>query len=54
MIEAALTRGDIIRTHVLRPTWLFVARADVRSLLRLTRPRVHALNRYFAATVRQP
>ncbi len=46
-VEAAFTRGDIIRTHVLRPTWHFVAAEDLRWLLRLTRPRVHALNRYY-------
>jgi hypothetical protein len=46
-VEAAFARGDIIRTHVLRPTWHFVAREDLRWLLRLTRPRVHALNRHW-------
>ena len=46
-VEAAFARGDFIRTHVLRPTWHFVAQRDVRWLLRLTRPRVHALNRYW-------
>jgi hypothetical protein len=51
VVEAAFTRGDIIRTHVLRPTWHFAAREDVRWLLRLTRPRVHALNRYMYAKV---
>lgn len=45
-VEAAFARGDIIRTHVLRPTWHFIARDDVRWLLRLSRQRVHALNRY--------
>ena len=44
-VEAAFARGDIIRTHLLRPTWHFAARGDLRWLLRLTRPRVHALNR---------
>jgi hypothetical protein len=43
-VEAALDRGDILRTHVLRPTWHFVTPADVRWLLRLTRPRIHRLN----------
>lgn len=33
-------RGDILRTHVLRPTWHLVRPADVRSMLRLTAPRV--------------
>jgi Winged helix DNA-binding domain len=46
-VEAAFARGDIVRTHVLRPTWHFAAREDVRWLLRVTRPRVHALNRYY-------
>ena len=49
--EAAFARGDIIRTHLLRPTWHFAASEDVRWLLRLTRPRVHALNRYMYAKV---
>ncbi len=48
-VEAAVARGDIVRTHVLRPTWHFVAREDARWLLRLTGPRVHALNRYYNA-----
>lgn len=48
-VEGAFARGEIIRTHVLRPTWHFVARPDARWLLRLTRPRVNALNRYYNA-----
>lgn len=46
-IERAFDRGDIIRTHALRPTWHFLARDDARWILRLTRPRVHALNAYW-------
>jgi hypothetical protein len=38
--------GTILRTHVMRPTWHFVARADIRWLLALTAPRVHAANTY--------
>jgi hypothetical protein len=41
-VEAACDRGEILRTHVLRPTWHFVAAADLRWLLRLTGPRVQA------------
>ena len=48
-VDAAFDRGDILRTHVLRPTWHFVHQTDIRWLLRLTRPRVHALNRYWYA-----
>jgi len=36
--------GSILRTHLLRPTWHFVSPADIRWLLTLTAPRVHAVN----------
>lgn len=39
-IEDAFTAGAILRTHVMRPTWHFVAPADLRWLLALTAPRV--------------
>jgi len=39
-IEKAFTNGDIIRTHVLRPTWHFVTPEDIRWMLDLTAPRV--------------
>jgi hypothetical protein len=45
-IERAFDAGRILRTHVLRPTWHFVAPADIRWLLALTAPRVHAANAY--------
>jgi hypothetical protein len=45
-IEAAFNEGSILRTHVLRPTWHFVLPADIRWMLALTAPRVHALNAY--------
>jgi hypothetical protein len=44
MVEQAFNDGAILRTHVLRPTWHFVSPADIRWLLALTAPRVHALN----------
>ena len=43
-VDRALAEGTILRTHVLRPTWHFVAPADIRWLLALTAPRVHAVN----------
>lgn len=43
-VEAACDRGEILRTHVLRPTWHFVAAADLRWLLRLTAARIQAQN----------
>lgn len=43
-IDQALATGSIVRTHVLRPTWHFVARDDIRWMLALTGPRVHRHN----------
>ncbi len=43
-VEAACDRGEILRTHVMRPTWHFVAAADLRWLLRLTGARIQAGN----------
>lgn len=41
-IEAAIDNAEIIRTHLLRPTWHFVAAEDVFWLLELTAPQVKA------------
>lgn len=40
-IEEAFNNGEILRTHLLRPTWHFVAPEDIRWLLELTGPRVN-------------
>ncbi len=45
-IDKAFAEGRILRTHVLRPTWHFVLPDDMRWMLELTAPRVHALNAY--------
>ena len=39
-VEAAFARGDILRTHVMRPTWHLVAGADLPWLIELTGSRV--------------
>jgi hypothetical protein len=44
LVDAAFQQGKILRTHVLRPTWHFVLPADIRWLLSLSAPRVHARN----------
>lgn len=44
-VDEAFDRGEILRTHVLRPTWHFVTPADIRWMLTLSAPRVHAGNR---------
>ncbi len=43
-IDAAFNEGKILRTHILRPTWHFVAPEDIRWMLALTGPRVHTVN----------
>lgn len=39
-VEAAIDRGEIVRTHVLRPTWHFVAARDIRWMLALSAPQL--------------
>ncbi|HYV95948.1 MAG TPA: winged helix DNA-binding domain-containing protein [Gemmatimonadaceae bacterium] len=46
-VEREMAEGRFIRTHVLRPTWHFVAPEDVRWMLALTGPRVsRVIGRY--------
>ena len=47
-IRRAVDAGGLLRTHVMRPTWHFVARADIRWMLELTAPRVlRVMSHYF-------
>ncbi len=41
-VDRAIANGSIVRTHVLRPTWHFVARDDLRWMQALTSARVLA------------
>jgi hypothetical protein len=43
-VAAALDRGEILRTHVLRPTWHFLHPADARWVMELSAERVHRQN----------
>src|SRR5512139_1912826 len=45
-VQRAFDDGAILRTHVLRPTWHFVAPEDIRWMLALTAPRVKAQMAY--------
>ena len=45
-IDQSFNEGEILRTHVMRPTWHFVTPPDIRWMLELTAPRVHAANAY--------
>ena len=44
VVGQAFDEGRVLRTHALRPTWHFVAPADIRWMLELTAPRLHRLN----------
>ena len=44
-VDAAIAGGRILRTHVLRPTWHFVAAEDLRWLMLLSGPRLKAGNK---------
>ena len=46
-VEREIAEGAIVRTHVLRPTWHFVAAVDIGWMLALSAPRVHAANAYW-------
>jgi hypothetical protein len=42
-VEQAFDDGAILRTHILRPTWHFVAAGDIRWMLALSGPRVQRI-----------
>lgn len=41
-VNEALERGEIVRTHIMRPTWHWVAGEDIRWMLKLSSARVKA------------
>ncbi|HKX73101.1 MAG TPA: winged helix DNA-binding domain-containing protein [Candidatus Saccharimonadales bacterium] len=46
-LTALYNEGALLRTHVLRPTWHFVAPEDIRWMQELTGPRVHAFLKHY-------
>jgi hypothetical protein len=42
-VEAFFNTGEILRTHLMRPTWHFVAAEDIHWLLGLTAPKIKSL-----------
>jgi hypothetical protein len=44
-IKSAINSGEIIRTHVLRPTWHLVSSADIYWMLELSAPQIKSLSR---------
>jgi hypothetical protein len=49
-VERAYNAGEILRTHILRPTWHFVAAADIRWMVALSGPRVNRTNAFMYRT----
>lgn len=45
-VEEAIESGDVIRMHLLRPTWHFAARKDARWMLELTGPNIRSSMKY--------
>ncbi|GHT53636.1 hypothetical protein AGMMS49982_17070 [Bacteroidia bacterium] len=45
IIQEAFDRGDILRTHVMRPTWHFVTPEDIRGMLLLSAERIKSSSR---------
>ena len=45
-IDKTFNEGKLLRTHILRPTWHFAAPADIRWMLKISAPRVHAFNSF--------
>ena len=46
-VDRACDDGMIVRTHILRQTWHFVARDDIRWMLALSGPRVDAISAHY-------
>ena len=46
-VDRACDQGAIVRTHILRQTWHFVARDDIRWMLALSGPRVNAVSVHY-------
>jgi hypothetical protein len=41
LIDSAISKGDIIRTHLLRPTWHFISNDNMRMMLEFIIPRTN-------------
>lgn len=50
-IDEAINKGEIIRTHVLRPTWHFVSSDDIYWMLELTAPQIKTIAKSRHATL---
>ena len=48
VVDDALAKGEILRTHILRPTWHFIVAEDIRWMLKLSAQRIISANDSFA------
>ena len=46
-VDRMIDDGELLRTHVLRPTWHFVLPEDIGWMLELTGPRIQRLSAYY-------
>lgn len=51
-IEDALNTGQIIRTHILRPTWHFISAEDIHWMFDLSNPRLKPIYRSYTKIVK--
>lgn len=51
LVEDALDKGELVRTHILRPTWHLVAGKDIHWMLSLSAPRLKAILKTYAKMV---
>jgi len=42
-VESSFNQGEILRTHVMRPTWHFVSKDDIYWMLKLSSPQIKAV-----------
>lgn len=51
IVEDAVRKGEIVRTHILRPTWHLVAGTDIHWMLGLSSPRLEPIMKSYTKTV---
>ena len=52
LIETAIDNGEVLRTHLLRPTWHFVSAEAIHWMLALTAPRIKGGDEFQAEAIR--
>lgn len=50
IIEKAFQQGEILRMHILRPTWHFIIAEDIHWMLKLLAQRIRSANESFGKT----